>query len=95
MTTVIVTSQAELDAAVEDPEVTRIIVNSPSHVRIEITTASTPVELSKGSVGSVSGEGRVESVYGKGRVEYVSGEGRVGSVKFEARGLTYPEGGAA
>src|SRR5487761_14958 len=90
MSTLTVTTQAALEAALADETVTAIDINSPAGTWINIgptggrivnVLGKSTVDTVTGSVESVRDSGRVGSVRGSGRVGSVGGSGRVGSVR--------------
>ena len=95
MSTVTATCQAEIDAALADPTVTRITIDSPEGVWLDYVTnrrdivadvtGKSCVNRVTGRVGWVGGSGRVDRVVDSGRVGSVGGSGRVGSVGGSGR----------
>ena len=63
MSTRVVTSQAELDAALTDDDVSRVLIDSPEHVAIRISTDG-------GKTVRVDGSARVVRVDGSARVRH-------------------------
>ena len=85
MTTRVVTTQAELDAALADGTLTEddeILIQSPAGVWLTIggEASAAEVNVAGESTVSVCGSARVGSVYGSARVGSVCGSARVGSV---------------
>ena len=90
MSTVTATCQAEIDAALADPTVTRITIDSPEGVWLDYVTnrrdivadvtGKSCVNRVTGRVGWVGGSGRVDRVVDSGSVDRVVDSGRVGSV---------------
>ena len=83
----IVTTQEELDKALADPRIDRVIIDSPDGVWLELATDRTDVTVGiRGSslVGPVRGSATVRDVWGSATVSDVSGSATVRNVRGSA-----------
>jgi hypothetical protein len=84
-TTTIVRSQAEIDAALANPTITRIAIDSPEGVWLTYITDRDIVADITGNSCVDKVTGRVDWVTDSGRVGRVTGSGRVGRVTDSGR----------
>ncbi len=86
MSSRVVTSQAEFDAALTDDMIDTIHIDAPKTVELRIDSNNGKWVTVRGSstVGAVYGEATVGAVYGEATVGAVSGQATVGAVYGEA-----------